>query len=90
MKNQLTVTFSLAISIILMQGCSILDYDPLAEFQQNGIGIAAYEMGCAKRDLDVVSLGGSSYGVIGCGKKATYVGPGESGFVRTSEIEVIK
>lgn len=90
MKNKIHIISLLISAIFLVQGCSTTAYDPLSDFQEVGIGIAAYELGCAKNELDVVSLGGASYGVIGCGKKAIYVGPGESGFVRTSDIEVLK
>ena len=75
---------------MMLHGCSAWDYDPLAYFQEAGIGQASYELGCARHDLDVVALGGASYGVIGCGKKAVYVGPSEAGFVRASEIEAIE
>ncbi len=90
MNKKLNTIFSLVVAVFLIQGCSTVDYDPLAYFQQAGIGKASYELGCAKDKLDVVSLGGASYGVIGCGKKAIYVGPGENGFIRSSEIEIIK
>jgi len=88
-KTLNTVLTTIAASLSI-QGCSTVDYDPLVYFQQVGIGVAVYELECAKDKLDVVSLGGASYGVMGCGKKAIYVGPGESGFVRTSDIKIIK
>ena len=86
MKNLLLIIVTAAFA----QACSTTTYDPLSSFQQAGIGIASYELSCPKDKLDVVSLGGASYGVIGCGKKAIYVGPGESGFVRSSDIEIIE
>lgn len=85
-KRMLTIMFITT----LLHGCSAWEYDPLAYFQEVGLGKASYEFGCARQDLDVVSLGGASYGVIGCGKKAVYVGPSEGSFIRSSEIEAIK
>ncbi len=88
-KNLNTILITIAASLSI-QGCSTVNYDPLEYFQKVGIGVAVYELECAKDKLDVVSLGGASYGVMGCGKKAIYVGPGESGFVRSTDIEIIK
>jgi len=90
MNKKFTIILTTIAASLSIQGCSTVDYDPLVYFQQVGIGVAVYELECAKDKLDVVSLGGASYGVMGCGKKAIYVGPGESGFVRTSDIEIIK
>ncbi len=90
MKKKLNTVLTAVVASFTMQGCSTINYDPLVYFQQVGIGVAVYELECAKDKLDVVALGGASYGVIGCGKKAIYVGPGESGFVRSSDIEIIK
>jgi len=89
-KKTLNTDLTTIIVSLSTQGCSTANYNPLEYFQTVGIGVAVYELECAKDKLDVVSLGGASYGVMGCGKKAIYVGPGESGFVRTSDIKIIK
>ncbi len=90
MKKILKKILALTISSVALQGCSTFDHDSRTPFQKEGLGIAIYELECSKDKLNVIPLGGASYGVMGCGKKAIYVGPGENGFTRTSEIEFIK
>ncbi len=90
MNKNIIFTFTIIVSSLFIQGCASTDYDPLSQFQQQGIGRAIFDLECSKDKLNVVALGGSSYGVIGCGKKAIYAGPTEAGFVRTSDIELLK
>jgi hypothetical protein len=42
-------------------------------------GRATFDMACSREKLELTQITGTSYGVRGCGKQATYVLTGECG-----------
>ena len=75
-------------SIILMLGGCMVAGSP-KHFNTTGLGRAAFDLECDKKDLKVTQVANSSYGVIGCGKKAVYVLNGFEYF-RNSQIDEAK
>lgn len=68
----------------LLTGCMVAGSPK--HFNTVGLGRAAFDLECEQEKLKVIPVGGSSYGVKGCGKKAVYVLNGFEYF-RNSGIE---
>ncbi len=58
---------------VLLAGCSATLMVPTVQTR------AAFDLSCSKDNLNIIKLGGGSYGVRGCGKQATYVVDGPCG-----------
>ena len=63
-----------SLGVLSSQGCSVgaLKFDQIMEEKVSKK--AAFDFECSEAELNVIKIDSGSYGVIGCGKKATYVG----------------
>ena len=66
--------WSWAVGLCILIGC-------VSEGRQREIvtGRAAFDMDCPRGKLQLTQLSGTTYGVRGCGKRATYLLNGECG-----------
>lgn len=74
----------LSLTVLSLSGCMVAGSPK--HFSLTGLNRAAFDLECDKEKLNVIPVGGSSYGVTGCGKKAVYVLNGFE-YLRNSQID---
>ena len=68
-------TIALALSV-----GPLLAFTACSSLRTTALDRATFDLDCPKDKIEVVSIGGTSYGAKGCGKKATYTCAAEGSF----------